>query len=515
MKHSKRARIAPLLLVACLACNGGVPTHTADGAARDAALTIKADELYQKISALAHDSMRGRDTPSSELDAAAEWVARALEDAGLTPAFGTDGFVQRYAIQRVVQDFQASSVTTSNGVEISFASDLGVPFGPADDSELRGSVVVLVGAARDAALRPDIELTGRHVVVVASGASATRRSLLELVQSARASGSLSVWVADPQDDEAWSRDIALQERNARVRVGTGSDAAPVFSIREASLERLLAPSGFDLGAARADDGRSSIAVQEFPEVQVSLRPRLRVIEEHSAPNVAGVLPGSDAALGDEQIVFSAHLDHVGVGSPDATGDSIHNGADDDASGSAVILELAEAFASLPLAPRRSVTFLWVSGEEKGLWGSGYFTQHPHVPIDRIVANLNADMVGRNWTDTIVAIGKEHSDLGRTLDAVNEAHSELGITAIDDIWPEENFYSRSDHFNFARRGVPVLFFFNGTHDDYHRPSDELEKIDTEKAARIGRLMFYLGLQIANEDEAPRWNPDSFRRIVAGG
>jgi len=154
----------------------------------------------------------------------------------------------------------------------------------------------------------------------------------------------------------------------------------------------------------------------------------------------------------------------------------------------------------------------VSGEEKGLWGSAYFAENPTVPVEGMVANLNADMVGRNWPDTIVAIGREHSDLGETLARVNAERPDIGMTAIDDLWPEESFYRRSDHFNFARRGVPVLFFFNGTHEDYHRPSDELEKIDTEKTARIGRLLYWLGLEVTNADERPRWDPDSYREIV---
>jgi Zn-dependent M28 family amino/carboxypeptidase len=178
-----------------------------------------------------------------------------------------------------------------------------------------------------------------------------------------------------------------------------------------------------------------------------------------------------------------------------------------------VLEVAEAMASLPTPPRRSVVFLIVSGEEKGLWGSEWYSEHPTVPLDATVANLNADMVGRNWTDTIVAIGKEHSDLGATLERVNGAHPELGMTAIDDLWPDERFYFRSDHFNFARKGVPVLFFFNGTHDDYHGRKDEPDRVDNEKAARIARLLYYLGEEIANADERPRWNPESYARIVS--
>jgi hypothetical protein len=236
-------------------------------------------------------------------------------------------------------------------------------------------------------------------------------------------------------------------------------------------------------------------------------------EPGTAPNVVGLLPGSDPDLRDEYVVYSAHMDHVGVGPPNVAGtDSIYNGADDDASGTATVMEVAEALASLDPAPRRSFLFVIVSGEERGLWGSDWFASNPPVPVTAMVANLNADMVGRNWTDTIVAIGKEHSSLGETLNRVNRTHPELGMTAVDDLWPEERFYFRSDHFNFARRGVPVLFFFNGTHEDYHQPSDHVEKIDADKAARIGRLLFHLGLEVAEADDRPEWDPESRARIV---
>lgn len=248
----------------------------------------------------------------------------------------------------------------------------------------------------------------------------------------------------------------------------------------------------------------------------SFRPRRvdAVAAPIDAPNVAAVLMGSDPELRGEYVVFSAHMDHVGVREPDPSGDSIYNGADDDASGTAAVIEIAEAFAALDEAPPRSTVFLLVSGEERGLHGSRAYADAPPEPVasGRMVANLNMDMVGRNWPDTIVAIGKEHSDLGTTLERVNARHPELGMTAIDDLWPEENFYFRSDHFNFARNGVPVLFFFNGTHEDYHRPSDEVELIDADKGARLTRLIFHLGLEIASAPEAPRWNPESRRMIV---
>jgi len=232
----------------------------------------------------------------------------------------------------------------------------------------------------------------------------------------------------------------------------------------------------------------------------------------TAPNVVGILDGSDPVLKDEYVVFSGHMDHMGMGTPDQNGDSIFNGADDDASGTIAVVEIAEAMTALPTPPKRSMIFLLVSGEEKGLWGSEYYAENPSVPLDRLVADLNIDMVSRNSPDTIVAIGKEHSDLGETLDRVNRLHPELGMTAIDDPWPEENLYTRSDHYMFARRGVPVLFFFNGIHEDYHGRDDEVDRIDAEKAARVARLVFYLGVHIANAPERPTWNPESYARIV---
>jgi Zn-dependent M28 family amino/carboxypeptidase len=251
---------------------------------------------------------------------------------------------------------------------------------------------------------------------------------------------------------------------------------------------------------------------------LTLHVALRITARASAPNVVAVLDGSDPAGARQYVLFSAHMDHIGVAGPNnaacrsAGGDSICNGADDDASGTVAVIEIARAFARLTPHPRRSLVFLTVSGEEKGLWGSGYFTAHPMVPLDSLVADLNIDMVGRNWTDTIAVIGKEQSSLGATVDSVAAAHPELRMTPIRDPWPAENFYERSDHYNFARRGVPILFFFNGVHADYHRVSDEVAKIDGEKEARIVQLIFYTGLALAEARGRPRWDADSYRRVV---
>jgi Zn-dependent M28 family amino/carboxypeptidase len=224
-------------------------------------------------------------------------------------------------------------------------------------------------------------------------------------------------------------------------------------------------------------------------------------------------------LKSEYVLFTGHMDHIGT-PPDGQGctakggDSICNGADDDGSGSVAVLELAEAFASAPARPKRSLVFMTVSGEERGLWGSGFFADHATVPLTRIVANLNSDMVGRNWKDTIVVIGREHSDLGATLDQTAASHPELRMTPVGDLWPQESLFFRSDHFTFARKGIPILFFTSGLHPDYHQVSDSPDKIDVEKVARFIRLEYYLGEAVANALQKPQWNPESYRKIVQG-
>lgn len=283
--------------------------------------------------------------------------------------------------------------------------------------------------------------------------------------------------------------LANDSLRGRSTPSPGLEAAASYLARE--FERLkLQPRG--------DPGSY---LQRYPLEFAAARP----------PNVVAVIEGADSVLRDTYVVFSAHLDHVGVGPPDARGDSIYNGADDDASGTAAVMELAEAFASLPEPPRRSLMFLAVSGEEQNLLGSRYFSEHPPVPISALVANINIDMISRNARDTVVGIGQEYSSLGQETQRVVRAHPELGLTVAPDLWPTERLFFRSDHFNFVRKHVPSIFFFAGLHEDYHRPSDHVEKIDADKAARVTRLIFFLGAALADAQQAPYWTADGLRMV----
>ena len=233
----------------------------------------------------------------------------------------------------------------------------------------------------------------------------------------------------------------------------------------------------------------------------------------NAPNVVAVARGSDPVLRDEFVFFSAHMDHLGTAGDgvggcnpftrsDGTVDRICNGADDDGSGTIAVLAIAEAVTKLQGRTRRSIVVLNVSGEEKGLLGSAYYADHPTLPLGNVVADINLDMISRNSPDSIVVIGKDSSDMGATLARVQAAHPELGLIAADDIWPSQNFYRRSDHYNFARKGVPILFFFNGTHPQYHRADDEVPLVNAGKLVRVAQLAFHLGVEIANTTVRPQ-------------
>jgi hypothetical protein len=484
-----------LVLAVSVGCRAAPGASDSDGGAvRD----ITANDMRARISFLAADRLRGRGTPSRGLEIAAAYIASEFRRFGLDAAPG--GYMRPYKLVKTEMG-DGWSLAVSRGdrrARLRYRRDfVGLPWaGGTVEGRLR-----FVGAEP-----PEGTVEEEHQVV---------------------------WVADLAPG-AWPR----QWMRAAARAGA---AGLIFVVSEERLKRASRWAGgavtVDLGdteptvpgaltsreaLARAFE-RLGLSVEplESGGGVVELRARVRLsadlrVETLTAPNVLGILRGRDRRLRDEYVLVSAHMDHLGVGVP-VDGDSIYNGADDNASGTAALLEVAEAMAGLREPPRRSVAFLAVSGEEKGLLGSTWFVTHPPIPLGKIVADLNVDMIGRNWEDTISVIGKPYSSLGFLVDSVAAAHGELGLTVVGDLWPGEGFFFRSDHFNFARNGIPAVFFFNGVHEDYHRPSDEVDKIRFDKAARVARLVFEVALAIANAEERPRWDPEAWATIVddAGG
>ena len=478
-----------------------------------AARTISPEDIRRRIGIIADDSMRGRDTPSPELDKTAQYIAGEYRRLGLKPGGDRGTFIQRYSLDRVkiVADSSAAFVHGGPGATFKYGVDFVFADNMFESGDYAGELV-LVSGPLSTATADTAALAGKMVLLVGGRLRGPDR---ERVLNWKPAGVVFVTGAP---DSIWSQ-VVTRNGRPQLRDPSRKVGGPVaLFVRSASIGPVASGLGIDFSAAQS---ASSFQVKPLAGAQLHVHARIEPVERNSAPNVIGILEGGDPTLKSEYVVFSAHMDHVGVAGPRGSGgcraqgaDSICNGADDDGSGTAAVMEIAEAFAGLNPRPKRSIIFLNVSGEEKGLWGSEYFADHPAVPINSIVADLNIDMIGRNWKDTIVAIGKEHSDLGATLNRVGAAHPELNMRPIDDIWPQENFYFRSDHYNFARKGVPILFFFSGTHPDYHQVGDSPDKIDAEKESRVAQLIFYLGIEVANSAERPKWNPDSYKRIVSG-
>jgi hypothetical protein len=364
---------------------------------------------------------------------------------------------------------------------------------------------VLVGGAQTAETAGQVNVRDKVVLFVPAPGSGSG-GFQQVLRVLYLGGSKALVILSDADSATFAGSIPKRYPERTV-VGLPASRPVTLQVQPGAVKNALAAAGVDLAGLRQ---ASSAVSRELPALQIGVEMKDSIISSLTAPNTVGILEGSDPKLKNEYVVYSAHMDHIGITPGQA--DSINNGADDDASGTAGVIELAEAFSRPGARPKRSLIFLTVSGEEKGLWGSDYFASNPPVPVKQIVADINIDMIGRNWADTIVAIGKEHSDLGATLGRVNAAHPELHMTAIDDRWPEERFYFRSDHYNFARKGVPILFFFNGVHQDYHEASDSPEKINAEKEARILKLLYFLGQEVGNAPRRPEWNAESYKEIV---
>jgi len=479
-----------------------------------AAATITEADVRRRINIIADDSMGGRNTPSPGLDKTARYIAGEFKRLGLKPGGDNGTYLLSYPIvSRRLLPAQSTvrfgQISGERGVRTTLDAGAALFYGPTD-AVVKGGVVLVGGAVVVDSLKAE-DLRNRMVVYVP--AAATSGGSLQVLQRLVLSGARGVVVVVNSD----SLVVASMRRQAgpRTSVGDGGRGAPILFVKESVVLAQVPEAAQQFEQLR---GAPITVVQPQLDWEGEIVLRDTVLSAATAPNVVGIVQGSDPVLKNEYLVYSAHMDHVGTaGRPGAEcrpvgADSICNGADDDGSGTVGVMELAEAFSRTGARPKRSVVFLTVSGEEHGLWGSEWFVAHPPVPLAQIIADINIDMIGRNWKDTIVAIGKEHSDLGSTLNRVNAAHPELAMHAIDDRWPAESFYTRSDHYNFATKGVPILFFFNGVHRDYHQVSDSPDKIDAEKESRILKLLFYLGQDLANGKQRPRWVPASYQQIV---
>lgn len=545
MTYARSLLFAVCTLAVSLASPTG-PAGPSEAEAERAMARIRPEAVRAHMRFLADDLLEGRGTGTRGYELAAKYVAARFEALGLAPS-GTGGsYFQPVPLLRIsLVEPECSLALLRNGqrTELKYGEDYLLTSGSLTETDVQVTApLVFAGfGVRAPELGYDdyagLDVRGK-IAVVLSGAPPTfpkdqrayhSVSLLKL-DTALAQGALGVLaIFTPADAQRISWETLMHAIDAPDYQWLNEDgvahrarlqARGVGALNRKAAESLFAasPHSLDEVFKAAEKGRPPSFALPF---QASLRTVTRR-ERAESPNVAALLRGSDPHLREEVVVLTAHLDHMGIGEP-VDGDSIYNGAYDNASGVASLLEMANAFASLPTPPRRSVLFVAVTGEEHGLQGSEYFVHHPSVPRDKIVADVNVDMfMMLHPLRDIIAFGAEHSSLGKITE---QAAGRLGLAVTPDPYPEQVLFIRSDQFSFIREGIPSLFLKPGLGLDppdggipasvqwlrttYHKPSDDMSQpFDFEAGAKFVKLNFLIGYLVAQEDEAPRWKPGDF-------
>jgi Zn-dependent M28 family amino/carboxypeptidase len=538
-----RPLVLLLLVVSLSRCANPAPAPPASdaGAPETAQPPVEAAAWWAHVSFLAADDMRGRETGSPEHRKAANYVAAQLERAGVQPA-GTNGFLQPVTFRsRRIDESRSSLELVRRGKAAAVALGDDATFGmridpaPSVDAPLvfAGHGLRIPEADHDDFAGLDVK--GKVVVYLAGAPKQVPGALSAHYQSAaerwatlRALGAVgTISVANPKAmDVPWERSApnrlnpAMALADASLDDTAGQQLSVAFN--PARAERLFDGSGHTFAEVLkvADDGK---ALPHFPLAQ-SVRATVAVDSQVvESQNVAGIVRGRDPALSNEFVVLTAHLDHVGIGAA-INGDTVYNGAMDNASGIATLIEAAKAVVAA--RPKRSVVFVAVTAEEKGLLGSRYYALNPTVAKDGIVANINMDMFLPLYPmKTLMVLGLDESDLGDDVRAVATA-MDVGVQA--DPEPQRNRFIRSDQYSFIRQGVPALAMKVGyeegspeaataaawTHDRYHAPSDDLDQpIDRGAAAAFTKMIGELCLRVANRDSRPQWKDASFFKRFA--
>jgi peptidase M28-like protein len=545
MIRSRRlTRILVLFVTLCLTLSA-VPAQNrkADKGA------AQVDDLRKWLSYLASDELEGRATFSEGLGLAAAYLAEQLRSFGIKPGGDNGSYFQRVRVLGVKSANRSTLTVEVNGQTRVFKDGEGVTFpkNVGGKRDFTADQIEFLGYGLDAPLANHNDYAGKDVrgkAVVYLGPNGPkglgqqfRRSLSGRARYAtdqkQAVASVGVGVGGGGGRQggagaagAGARGGAVQEDFTTVQ-RLDHPLPPNVTARDDFFEFL-----FSNAEVKYAELKEKAAKQEpLPsftlkgvKLTFNLDADYQVVRTQLTRNVIGVVEGADPKLKDTYVTFSAHYDHVGYADgavtqgggggrrvkEGAAEDRIWNGADDDGSGTVTLLGVAKAFASGP-KPKRSLMFLWFAGEERGLWGSRFHADYPTAPIDKILANLNMDMVGRNRDDkpeeanTVYLVGSDRisSELHNiTVEANDSLAKPLKLDfEMNDPTDLEQVYYRSDHYSYAAKGIPIVFFTTGLHPDYHYNTDGVEKINFEKMARIGRLVYEAGRRVANLDHAP--------------
>ena len=509
---------------------------------------ITAAQISSYLHFVASDAMGGRDTPSVGLDITAEFIKMNLQRWGFKGAGDNGSFFQKIALRRDGVN-TAETFVTVNGQKFEYGEDLvrvsGTTTGtvspkivyagngwivkskninPYSGIDVKDKIIAVYGEG---------QIGGRSLVPLPSGvtqadlAGTRGTDWADVVTYARANGAAGVMVlASNFLNDNW---IAVTANFGRSRTvvdklapaapsGPAAVAQPTVFIASRKLTSAIfaGESGNPISGAT-----NSFDVNKSFSVSISQKPEIIHTQ-----NVVAVWEGSDPILKNEMVAVGAHYDHVGT-NPNAPGeDKIWNGADDDGSGTVAVLSIAEALAKSKVRPKRSILFVWHAGEEKGLWGAEYFNKFPTVNIKNVIAQLNIDMIGRSLdpakvikcgegvrrcnenltkANEIYVIGSEmmSSTLGAITKGTNDAYLKMSYNyKYDDPNDTERFFFRSDHFHYAVNGIPIAFWFDGVHEDYHQPEDHADKIDYQKMEKVTRTIFLTMWELSDLKERPK-------------
>ena len=543
----KRILLIAGLALALSACSDKAADQSTSVASdKDDALSlINKDNLLAHLEYLASDELEGREAGTPGYDLAAEYVAKQFEAIGLEPG-GTEGWYQPVELQTYIVDTDSPQMTIhrdEGDIELGYKEEfLMYADKVRPENSVRGEVVYVgygVHAPEFGYSDLDgVDLDGKIIAYFGGGPQIIKGDKLAHYSSSRTKGAewarrgvvgaISLYRRKSEASFPWER--AARSAGTKPSMTWVTAAGDADNYRpEMQVSAILSPdyarelfATTPIGFEEARDKTEASEIASVPlgfEVSMSRR---TIHERITSPNVIGVLRGSDPELADEYIIYTAHLDHTGRTSAPIDGDDINNGMYDNAMGTAIMIEAARALAQNP--PRRSILFVALTAEEKGLLGSDFFAHYPTVPSGSIVANVNMDMPLFLFpTDEIVAFGAEHSSLGAV--AATAAAAE-GFALVPDPLPEEILFSRSDQFSFVRQGITAIWLDTtnqssdpdvdgvAVYDDhlknhYHKPSDDLSRpIVWEDALSFTRANARIGWIIGNDDARPTWNEDSF-------